>query len=254
VDLNNKLALINNKLTETFSGAIELKPTEKDKTVNPEKGTQGKKPEVKTDLLANIIEKINIMYAGKFTEADRVIVETIYDKLLKSSKSLKKQAKNNDAQMFETSIFPKEFDKIAQSCYMEQMDAFSKLFEDEQFYKRVMGEMAKAMYLNYRNSALGETSASHRKKPEEIKLIPPGTILNDVNSDNDVRRLIHNMMGLDEGTTIMQIVVECQKEFQEKYFNMKGNDWRHVIGDYVRNVTNLPKLKEEEVFRFKAAG
>ena len=38
---------------------------------------------------------------------------------------------------------------------MEQMDAFSKLFEDEQFYKRVMGEMAKAMYLNYRNSALG---------------------------------------------------------------------------------------------------
>jgi len=31
VDLNNKLALINNKLTETFSGAIELKPTEKEK-------------------------------------------------------------------------------------------------------------------------------------------------------------------------------------------------------------------------------
>ena len=97
------------------------------------------------------------MYAGKFTEADRVIVETIYDKMLKLSKSLKKQAKNNDAQMFETSIFPKEFDKVAQACYMEQMDAFSKLFEDEQFYKRVMGEMAKAMYLNYRNSALGET-------------------------------------------------------------------------------------------------
>ena len=154
VELSNKLALINNKLTETFSGSIELNPTAKDKTVNPEKGTQGKKPEVKTDLLANIIDKINIMYAGKFTEADRVIVETIYDKMLKSSKTLKKQAKNNDAQMFETSIFPKEFDKIAQSCYMEQMDAFSKLFEDEQFYKRVMGEMAKAMYLNYRNGSV----------------------------------------------------------------------------------------------------
>jgi type I restriction enzyme R subunit len=137
---------------------------------------------------------------------------------------------------------------------MEQMDAFSKLFEDEQFYKRVMGEMAKAMYLNYRNSALGETSASHRKKPEEIKLIPPGTILNDVNNDNDVRRLIHNMMGLDEGTTIMQIVVECQKEFQEKYFNMKGNDWRHLVRDYVREVTEQPDLQENEVFRFSMAG
>jgi SOS-response transcriptional repressor LexA len=42
---------------------------------------------------------------------------------------------------------------------MEQMDAFSKLFEDEQFYKRVMGEMAKAMYLNYRNSEVGEAQA-----------------------------------------------------------------------------------------------
>ena len=157
VDLTNKLALINNKLSESFSGTIELHPTEKDKTVKPEKGTQGNVPNIKTDLLANIIEKINIMYAGKFTEADRVIVETIYDKMIKSSKALRKQAKNNDAQMFETSIFPKEFDKVAQACYMEQMDAFSKLFEDEQFYKRVMGEMAKAMYLNYRNSAIGET-------------------------------------------------------------------------------------------------
>jgi len=151
VDLNSKLALINNKLTETFTGTIELAPTDKDKTLKPEKGTKANPTEVKTDLLANIIEKINIMYAGKFTEADRVIVETIYDKLIKASKGLKKQAKNNDASMFETSIFPKEFEKVAQKCYMEQMDAFSKLFEDEQFYKRVMSEMAKAMYLNYRD-------------------------------------------------------------------------------------------------------
>ncbi len=162
INLEDKLALINNKLTETFSGAIKLAPTINDKQVNPERGTQGKKPEVKTDLLTNIIEKINIMYAGKFTEADRVIVETIYDKMIKTNKTLKKQAKNNDAQMFETSIFPKEFGKVAQSCYMEQMDAFSKLFEDEQFYKRVMQEMAKALYLNYRNSA------SEKKYSEEL--------------------------------------------------------------------------------------
>lgn len=167
VDLTNKLALINNKLSESFSGSIELAPTDKDKTLKPEKGTQGKPNEVKTDLLANIIEKINIMYAGKFTEADRVIVETIYDKLIKASKGLKKQAKNNDASMFETSIFPKEFEKVAQKCYMEQMDAFSKLFEDEQFYKRVMSEMAKAMYLNYRNSDAGNASIIKYKYLDE---------------------------------------------------------------------------------------
>ena len=53
--------------------------------------------EEKRVLLANIIDKINLMYAGKFTEADRVIVETIYDKMSKDSAALKKQAKNTDA-------------------------------------------------------------------------------------------------------------------------------------------------------------
>lgn len=173
VDLNRKLALINNKLTETFSGTIELAPTEKDKTIRPEKGTQGKKPEEKTDLLANIIQKINIMYAGQFTDADRVIVETIYDKLLQVGKALKKKAKGNDAQMFVESIFPKEFEKVAQACYMEQMDAFSKLFEDEQFYKRVMDEMANAMYLNYKNSeeekpAIKKLYSDEVNKDEEL--------------------------------------------------------------------------------------
>ena len=70
---------------------------------------------------------------------------------MKASKGLRRQAKNNDAAMFEASIFPKEFDKIAQKCYLEQMDAFSKLFEDEQFYRRVMSEMGKAIYLSCRN-------------------------------------------------------------------------------------------------------
>jgi len=130
----------------------------------------------------------------------------------------------------ETSIFPKEFDKVAQKCYMEQMDAFSKLFEDEQFYKRVMSEMAKAMYLNYRNSELGETK---KLKTQEVQLIPQGSMLDDVEKDADVRRLVHN---------------------HEKYFSMKGNDWRHLIRDYVRKVTERPELQEAEVFRYVMAG
>ena len=203
------------------------------------------------DLLANIIEKINIMYAGKFTEADRVIVETIYDKMVKSGKALKKQAKNNDAQMFETSIFPKEFDKVAQKCYMEQMDAFSKLFEDEQFYKRVMSEMAKAMYLNYRNSALGEDK---KQKTEEVRLVPNGSMLEDLEADDNVRELIKNMMEPSEGTTILSIVAECQKEFGEIYYNMSRKEWHHLIRDYVRKVTERPDLQENEVFRYVMAG
>ncbi len=152
IELEDKLALINNKLTETFSGSLELKPTKKDKTLAPEKVGNGKKQEEKKDLLKNIIDKINLMYAGKFTEADRVIVETIYEQMqAAATTSLKKQAKNMDANMFAASVFPKEFEKVAQKCYTEQMDAFAKLFEDDEFYKRVMSEMAKAMYLDLKN-------------------------------------------------------------------------------------------------------
>lgn len=92
------------------------------------------------------------------------------------------------------------------------------------------------------------------KNAAETMLMPEGSILQTVDDDNDVRILIHNMMELYEGTTILQIVTECQREFQQKYFSMKTNDWRHLIRDYVRNVTARSDLQEEEVFRYSLAG
>ena len=151
VDLNGKLALEHNKLSEGFSGSIVLEPTEEDKTLKGEKGGTGKQVEEKKDLLDNIIDKINIMYHGNFTEADKVIVESIYDAMQKETKKLTKQAKNSDVNMFAQNIFPKIFEKIAQACYVEQMDAFAKLFEDPSFYGRVMEEMGRAMYFNLKN-------------------------------------------------------------------------------------------------------
>ena len=98
------------------------------------------------------------------------------------------------------------------------------------------------------------SASSQKVKAEEIRFAPKGSILEDVEEDADVRRLVHNMMALDEGTTIMKIVVECQKEYQERYFSMKANEWRHLIRDYVRKVTERPTLQEEEVFRYVMAG
>ena len=83
IDLTGKLALEHNKLSEGFSGSIVLEPTIEDKTLEGEKGGTGKQVEEKRDLLDNIIDKINIMYHGNFTEADRVIVETIYEAMKK---------------------------------------------------------------------------------------------------------------------------------------------------------------------------
>lgn len=151
VDLTGKLALEHNKLSEGFSGSIVLEPTTEDKTLKGEKGGTGKQTEEKKDLLDNIIDKINIMYHGNFTEADRVIVETIYEAMKKEEKKLSKQAKNSDVNMFSQNIFPKIFEKIAQACYVQQMDSFAKLFEEQSFYNRVMEEMGKAMYFNLKN-------------------------------------------------------------------------------------------------------
>ena len=104
------------------------------------------------------------------------------------------------------------------------------------------------------NDSLDVPARQRSKKAEEIRFIPQGSMLEDVDRDEEVRRLVHNLMALDEGTTIMQIVVECQKEFQEKYFCMKGNEWRHLIRDYVRKVTEQPNLQEQEIFRYSMAG
>ncbi len=151
VDLTGKLALEHNKLTESFSGSIVLEPTVDDKTLENEKGGIAKPTQVPTDLLSNIIDKINLMYQGNFTEADKVIVETIFDAMGKEKKKLIKQAKNADVNMFSQNIFPKIFEKIAQECYVQQMDSFAKLFEEQSFYNRIMEEMGKAMYYSLKN-------------------------------------------------------------------------------------------------------
>ena len=151
VDLTGKLALEQHKMTESFSGSIILEPSEDNKTLTGQKGGIGKPTSTTLDLLDNIIEKINVMYQGNFSEADRVIVETIYDAMQKEKTKLAKQVKNSDVNMFANNIFPKIFEKIAQDCYIQQMDSFAKLFEEKSFYNRVMEEMAKAMYFNLQN-------------------------------------------------------------------------------------------------------
>ena len=150
INLDDQVLLVNSKLTETFSGSIELKK-DSGVTVKPETKTVVKRKVEKKDLLENIIEKINLMYQGQFTDGDRVIVETIFDRIFHESKKLRKHAQNSDEEMFARSIFPDEFEKIAEDCYAESMDSFAKLFENKEFYERVMAEMARAMYYSLRN-------------------------------------------------------------------------------------------------------
>ena len=126
-------------------------------------------------------------------------------------------------------------------------EVFREVMDQVENFKEYESEV-----VNDENTTNAKKSTS--KKAMEIQMIPKGSMLEDVEADDDVRRLVHNMMELYEGTTIMQIVIECQREYQERYFSMKGNDWRHLLRDYIRKVTERPDLQEEEVFRFVMAG
>ena len=132
-----------------------------------------------------------------------------------------------------------------------QDEVFKEIFEQAENFKKYEKD-DESDFISEKGAYSQKPSSG--KKAQVVKIIPQGSILYDIESDKDVRRLIHNMMELYEGTTIMNIIVECQKEYQERYFSMNTNDWRHLIRDYVRKVTERPELHENEVFRYVMAG
>ena len=96
-----------------------------------------------------------------------------------------------------------------------------------------------------------EVKPKRRKKADTIWFQSDNNMLRDVNDDADVRRLVHNMMEMDGGTMMKNITSVCVGMFTERYIGMKPNDWRHLIDDYVRRVTNRPELKEDTLFKYK---
>jgi len=150
VNIEDKLKLEFYKLEETYKGDISFDPVKEDQVIYNPKNINPDSDLSKDELLENIIKKVNERFTGMFTDGDRVIVETLYKRAVKDNKKLKQYAKNNDAEVFEQSIFPEIFKTIAQKCYTESMDSFTKLFENKEFYNSVMEEIAKQAYKELR--------------------------------------------------------------------------------------------------------
>lgn len=150
IDIDDKIKLEYAKLTETFSGHITL--NEKPPVFVPSGSIQPKVPNKKQDTLQNIIDKVNERFEGKFTDADRVIIEGIYQMFMKDSdvKKFKKYAKDNSTEMFVESLFPDKFKDIVTQCFLDNNEAFQKLFNDPDFYQKVQDEMAKELYKSLR--------------------------------------------------------------------------------------------------------
>ncbi len=152
IDLEDKLKLEYYKLQKTFEGEIQLKEVPGSYTAA--KAKNAAKPEEKHPL-DEIIEKINEQYKGAFTDADRVVIDTMRAKLMKDAK-LQRMARTSDPQIFSESIFPKAFDTAAQDGYMESEEAYSSLFTDRAKYNVVMHALGSYIYREMRSMTFAE--------------------------------------------------------------------------------------------------
>lgn len=148
INIDDKIKLEYAQLKESFTGQIKLDKQSVD--VKPSGAGEAKKPN-KKDTLESIVDKVNEKYSGNFTDGDRVIIEGIFNMFMNDDEvsKYKKLAKNNP-EMFVKSLFPEKFQEIVTRCYLENNESFKKLFNDPEFYKNVMEQMAKELYKSLR--------------------------------------------------------------------------------------------------------
>ena len=142
IDLDGKLRLEYYKLQKTFEGAIQLQKLDGQYVPAKERGGAAQYPR---STLDEILEKINEKYKGNFTDADRVVIQTLHDKLITDQK-LKDSARTTDPRIFTESIFPNAFGNVAMESYMESQESYSSLFEDQAKYNAVMSALAGMVY------------------------------------------------------------------------------------------------------------
>ena len=153
LDLEGKLQLEYYKLQKTFEGSLELEKATG--VYEPASARSVTRPEEKRPL-DEIIEKINEQYKGVFTDADRVMTETIVRTMMADDKA-GKLARSSDPQIFMDSILPKLFGDIAMDSYMdtetqhtEMQHAYKSLFEDKAKYNAIMRAVGAIVYRDMR--------------------------------------------------------------------------------------------------------
>jgi type I restriction enzyme R subunit len=145
IDIEGALKLEYYKLEKTFTGTIAL--DDADGEYDPASSKSTSVPE-KKEPLEEVIERINLLFAGNFTDADRVILFALHE-VLKEDKKLRKTARSSNPQIFIESIFPKIFEKTAQESYVEQTDAYTSLFQDKSKYTAIMSALAETLYREF---------------------------------------------------------------------------------------------------------
>lgn len=151
-DIEKMLKLEMYKLEKTFEGDISL--GEEPGVYGPAEPKGAVKPEEK-DPLDEIINRINEKYKGNFSDADKVVIGALADKL-RGNVKLANMAISSDPQIFAESIFPQAFSDAAQESYMESQETYSSLFEDRSKYDAIMSALADVLYHEMRRPGTPE--------------------------------------------------------------------------------------------------
>ena len=143
-DLDNKVTLEYYKLEETFTGSISLN---KDEGGQYEPATMKKSTpaENKKSQLDEVIEKFNEHYAGEITEADRILIGILMEKMAKDD-VLRKSAQQDGEQIFVNNVFSKAYDKTTMDSFKESREVFETLFNDPKKYSTLRTILAEIMY------------------------------------------------------------------------------------------------------------
>lgn len=150
IDIKNKLKLEYYKLKEVFKGSISLAEGKGESSVG---GKVGQVPDpALLDPLNEVIKRINEQFGIDLTEADKVIYNSIHDKLMADKKLQKliKSSKDDEEKIFASSIFPKFFGEAANAGFDEQVEAYNSLFEDKNKYKAMMAVLAAQLFKEVR--------------------------------------------------------------------------------------------------------
>ena len=159
IDLEGTVKLTYYNLKQTFYGSVSLRKTEETPGMIKPQGAKVQTavlPEKR--LLDEVIQKVNELYSGQFTDGDNLIVENLMNTIMED-KTIKNLAKNNNEDMFTKSVFPKVFSEKTAKCYKESATSYKKLFENKEFYDAIMNSLGNVIYRLMKNDYDDENEA-----------------------------------------------------------------------------------------------
>lgn len=140
--IDDKVEMRFYKLKREFEGSLSLEEGKGE--LRPSKGGGNTPLNKKKDPLQTLIDKFNEEWAGVFTEGDRVVITTLWQRLSEMPE-VGETIRRDGHQVFEKSLLPKVFDETTRKAYVENTEAFTSLFEDAEKYRAMMKTIGKLL-------------------------------------------------------------------------------------------------------------